>query len=151
MKRQKLPSKKQLTLEEVAAKYGVTDGATFQWKKQMIVMGLPWTWEGIEKFKDINRAQPGGEMADIKKQKLQKEVERLDIKIQRERAELVLAAEVQEAFTRILSIWCSEIDALVNDLPGQIGGLSENEMLPKLKSRGEMLKRNAGQAISMLP
>jgi len=36
-------------------------------------------------------------------------------------------------------------------LPGQIGGLSENEMLPKLKSRGEMLKRNAGQAISMLP
>ena len=151
MKRQKLPSKKQLTLEEVAAKYGVTDGATFQWKKQMIAMGLPWTWEGIEKFKDIKRAQPAGELADIKKQKLQKEVERLDIKIQRERAELVLAAEVQEAFTRILSIWCSEIDALVNDLPGQIGGLSENEMLPKLKSRGEMLKRNAGQAISMLP
>jgi hypothetical protein len=151
MGRQKLPSKKQLTLEEVAAKYGVTDGATFQWKKQMITMGLPWTWEGIEKFKDIKRAQPVGELADIKKQKLQKEVERLDIKIQRERAELVLAAEVQEAFTRILSIWCSEIDALVNDLPGQIGGLSENEMLPKLKSRGEMLKRNAGQAISLLP
>jgi hypothetical protein len=151
MARQKLPSKKELTLGEVAEKYQVSDAATFAWKKQMRAAGLPWTWEGIEKFKDIKRAQPAGELADIKKQKLQKEVERLDIKIQRERAELVLAAEVQEAFTRILSIWCSEIDALVNDLPGQIGGLSENEMLPKLKSRGEMLKRNAGQAISMLP
>jgi len=151
MARQKLPSKKELTLGEVAEKYQVSDAATFAWKKQMRAAGLPWTWEGIEKFKDIKRAQPVGELADIKKQKLQKEVERLDIKIQRERAELVLAAEVQEAFTRILSIWCSEIDALVNDLPGQIGGLSENEMLPKLKSRGEMLKRNAGQAISMLP
>jgi hypothetical protein len=151
MARQKLPSKKELTLGEVAEKYQVSDAATFAWKKQMRAAGLPWTWEGIEKFKDIKRAQPSGDLADIKRQKLQKEVERLDIKIQRERAELVLAAEVQEAFTRILSIWCSEIDALVNDLPGQIGGLSENEMLPKLKSRGEMLKRNAGQAISMLP
>ena len=151
MGRQKLPSKKELTLAEVAEKYQVSDASTFAWKKQMRAAGLPWTWEGIEKFKEIKRAQPTGDLADIKKQKLQKEVERLDIKIQRERAELVLAAEVQEAFTRILSIWCSEIDALVNDLPGQIGGLSENEMLPKLKSRGEMLKRNAGQAISMLP
>ena len=151
MGRQKLPSKKELTLAEVAEKYQVSDASTFAWKKQMRAAGLPWTWEGIEKFKEIKRAQPTGDLADIKKQKLQKEVERLDIKIQRERAELVLAAEVQEAFTRILSIWCSEIDALVNDLPGQIGGLSENEMLPKLKSRGEMLKRNAGQTISMLP
>jgi hypothetical protein len=151
MARQKLPSKKELTLGEVAEKYQVTDAATFVWKKQMRAAGLPWTWEGIEKFKDIKRAQPSGDLADIKRQKLQKEVERLDIKIQRERAELVLAADVQEAFTRILSIWCSEIDALVNDLPGQIGGLSETDMLPKLKSRGELLKRNAGQAISLLP
>jgi len=150
MGRQKLPSKKQITLEEVAAKYGVTDGATFQWKKQMITMGLPWTWEGIEKFKDIKRAQPVGDMAEMKRQKLQKEVERLDLKIQKERGELVLISEMRETAVRIVSIWCSELDALVGDLPGQLAGLTEAEIQPKLRSRIELLKANAKKGFGAL-
>jgi hypothetical protein len=150
MGQKKLPSKKQITLEEVAQKYGVTDGATFQWKKQMVAMGLPWTWEGIEKFKDLKRQEPSSDMAEMKRQKLQREVQRLDIKIERERGELVPRAEVQEACVRIVSVWCSELDALVADLPGQIGGLSETEMSPKLRSRIELLKRNAKTAFKDL-
>ena len=67
MGRKKLPVKKQLTLQEVATKYQVTDAAVFAWKKQMVTTGLPWTWEGIEKFKDIKRQQPAGDMAEMKR------------------------------------------------------------------------------------
>jgi hypothetical protein len=150
MGRKKLPTKKQITLEEVAAKYGVTDGATFHWKKQMVAAGLPWTWEGIEKFKDIKRQQPAGDMAEMKRQKLQKEVERLDLKIQKERGDLVLISEMRETAVRIVSVWCSELDALVGDLPGQLAGLSEAEIQPKLRSRIELLKANAKEGFATL-
>lgn len=150
MGRKKLPSQKQITLEEVAARYGVTDGATFQWKKQMVAAGLPWTWEGIEKFKDIKHQQPTGDMAEMKRQKLQKEVERLDLKIQKERGELVLVSEMRETAVRIVSVWCAELDALVGDLPGQLAGLSEPEIQPKLRSRIELLKANAKEGFAAL-
>ena len=150
MGRKKLPVKKQLTLQEVATKYQVTDAAVFAWKKQMVTTGLPWTWEGIEKFKDIKRQQPAGDMAEMKRQKLQREVERLDIKIQREKGELVLVSEMRETAARIVSVWCSELDALVGDLPGQLAGLSEAEILPKLRSRVEMLKGAAKEGFAAL-
>ena len=150
MGRKKLPVKKQLTLQEVATKYQVTDAVVFAWKKQMVTTGLPWTWEGIEKFKDIKRQQPAGDMAEMKRQKLQREVERLDIKIQREKGELVLVSEMRETAARIVSVWCSELDALVGDLPGQLAGLSEAEILPKLRSRVEMLKGAAKEGFAAL-
>lgn len=150
MGRKKLPVKKQITLQEVATKYGVTDASVFAWKKQMVTAGLPWTWEGIEKFKEIKRQQPAGDMAEMKRQKLQREVERLDIKIQRERGELVLVSEMRETAARIVSVWCSELDALVGDLPGQLAGLSEAEILPKLRSRVEMLKGAAKEGFAAL-
>lgn len=150
MGRKKLPIKKQITLQEVATKYGVTDASVFAWKKQMVTAGLPWTWEGIEKFKDIKRQQPAGDMAEMKRQKLQREVERLDIKIQREKGELVLVSEMRETAARIVSVWCSELDALVGDLPGQLAGLSEAEILPKLRSRVEMLKGAAKEGFAAL-
>ena len=172
---------KKIAYKEIATHFSVSVGSIQLWEKSGFLREWPieqqekwravhlelrgeqmndkwWTtkWQLREKA-DIDASEQPMALAihatfnEARVAKIRKEVERLEIKIQRERSELVLAAEVQEAFTRILSIWCSEIDALVNDLPGQIGGLSENEMLPKLKSRGEMLKRNAGQAISMLP
>jgi hypothetical protein len=150
MGRKKLPTRKQITLEEAGAKYGVTDAAAFVWKKQMITMGLPWTWEGIEKFKDIKRQQPAGDMAEMKRQKLQKEVERLDLKIQKEKGELVPISEMRETAVRIVSVWCSELDALVGDLPGQLAGLSEPEIQPKLRSRIELLKANAREGFAAI-
>jgi hypothetical protein len=86
----------------------------------------------------------------VRVQKLKREVERLDLKIKRERGELVSKTDIQEACIRIVSVWCSELDALVSDLPGQIGGLSETEMSPKLRSRIELLKRNAKNAFKDL-
>ena len=150
MSSKKLPSNKPLTLVEVAEKYQVTDSGVLKWKKEILRLGMPWTWEGIERYRALQKAEPSADMAEMKRQKLQREVQRLDIKIERERGELVPKAEVQEACVRIVSVWCSELDALVSDLPGQIGGLSETEMSPKLRSRIELLKRNAKTAFKDL-
>lgn len=150
MGRKKLPTEKQLTLDEVGQKYQVTATAVFSWKKQMLAAGLPWTWEGIDRFKEIKSAQPSGDISEMKRQKLQKEVERLDLKIKKERGELVLISEMRETAVRIVSVWCSELDALVGDLPGQLAGLSEPEIQPKLRSRIELLKANAKEGFAAL-
>ena len=82
--------------------------------------------------------------------KLRKEIERLSIIIQREKSELVLSSEVRENATRVVSVWCSELDALVGDLPGQLAGLSEADIQPKLRARIELLKANARHSIEAL-
>lgn len=82
--------------------------------------------------------------------KLRKEIERLSIIIQREKGELVLSSEVRETATRVVSVWCSELDALVGDLPGQLAGLTEADIQPRLRARIELLKANARQSIEAL-
>lgn len=82
--------------------------------------------------------------------KLRKEIERLSIIIAREKGELVLSSEVRETATRVVSVWCSELDALVGDLPGQLAGLTEADIQPKLRARIELLKANARHSIDAL-
>jgi hypothetical protein len=82
--------------------------------------------------------------------KLRKEIERLSIIIGREKGELVSAEEMRETATRVVAVWCSELDALVGDLPGQLAGLTEAEIQPKLRGRIELLKANARDGFSGL-
>jgi hypothetical protein len=79
-------------------------------------------------------------LAETRTEKLRREIEHLELKIQRERGDLVAAQTVREQGIRIASIWCSELDAMVSDLPGQVAGLSEAELQPRLKTRIETLK-----------
>ena len=95
-------------------------------------------------------AAPPVDYKEARTAKLQKEIERLDLIIKREKGELVLAAEMRELGTRVVSVWCSELDALVGDLPGQLAGLTEAEIQPKLKSRIELLKANAREGFAGL-
>lgn len=82
----------------------------------------------------------GLSLAETRTEKLRREIEHLELKIQRERGDLVAAQSVREQGMRIASVWCSELDAMVSDLPGQVAGLSEAELQPKLKARIETLK-----------
>ena len=82
--------------------------------------------------------------------KLRKEIERLSIIIAREKGELVPVDEVRETATRVVSVWCSELDALVGDLPGQLAGLTEADIQPRLRSRIELLKANARQSVEAI-
>lgn len=92
----------------------------------------------------------GMSFQETRTMKLRKEIERLSIIIQREKGELVLSSEVRETATRVVSVWCSELDALVGDLPGQLAGLTEADIQPRLRARIELLKANARQSIEAL-
>jgi hypothetical protein len=59
--------------------------------------------------------------------------------------------QVVEETIRVVATWCAEIDALVNDLPGQLAGLTETEIQPKLRSRLELLKLNARASFEHYP
>jgi hypothetical protein len=95
-------------------------------------------------------AEPVLDYKEARTQKLAKEIERLSIIIGREKGELVPAAEMRETATRVVSVWCSELDALVGDLPGQLAGLTEAQIQPKLRSRIELLKANAREGFNSL-
>lgn len=100
--------------------------------------------------KPAKTADGGMSYQEARTSKLAKEIERLSIIIQREKGELVLASEVRETATRVVSVWCSELDALVGDLPGQLAGLTEADIQPRLRARIELLKANARQSIEAL-
>lgn len=100
--------------------------------------------------KPAKTAAPPVDYKEARTAKLQKEIERLDLIIQREKGELVLADEMRETATRVVAVWCSELDALVGDLPGQLAGLTEAEIQPKLRSRIELLKANAREGFAAL-
>ena len=95
-------------------------------------------------------AEPVLDYKEARTQKLAKEIERLSIIIGREKGELVPVVEMRETATRVVSVWCSELDALVGDLPGQLAGLTEADIQPKLRARIELLKANARQGFASL-
>ena len=143
----------ELTLEEVAAHFGVSRPGALRWKRSMAKAGLPWTTiEGIQKWRDSKEQQATpNDINGVKKQKLEREVRRLDIKIAEDEKRLVPVEQVVEETIRVVAIWCAELDALVNDLPGQLAGLTETEIQPKLRSRLELLKLNARASFEHYP
>ena len=100
--------------------------------------------------KPAKTAEPVLDYKEARTQKLAKEIERLSIIIAREKGELVPVDEVRETATRVVSVWCSELDALVGDLPGQLAGLTEADIQPRLRSRIELLKANARQSVEAI-
>ena len=123
------------------------------WRKAYIadrVVEPPLAKPKSDAAKPAKTAEPVLDYKEARTQKLAKEIERLSIIIQREKAELVLASEVRETATRVVSVWCSELDALVGDLPGQLAGLTEADIQPRLRSRIELLKANARQSVEAL-
>jgi hypothetical protein len=164
--------------KQIADRYGVSRGAVQGWERRGL--NREWNWEKIEEWRAVHSAgrvvipqqkpaepevkpatvaeKPSAETVisqtagfqETRTAKLRKEIERLDLIIKREKGELVLVTEVQEAATRVVAVWCSELDALVGDLPGQLAGLTEAEMQPKLRARIELLKANAREGFSNL-
>ena len=164
--------------KQIAERYGVSRGAVQGWEKRGL--NREWTWEKIEEWRAVHSAgrvvippqkpatpepaptqkqeKPTAEVVisqaagfqETRTAKLRKEIERLDLIIKREKGELVPVVEMRETATRVVSVWCSELDALVGDLPGQLAGLTEAEIQPKLRSRIELLKANAREGFSSL-
>ena len=142
----------ELTLEQVAEHYELSRPGVLRWKRAMAKLGLPWTsFEIIDKWREskAKEATPG-DINSVKKQKLEREVKRLDLKIAVDEGRLIERDSVKDTCTRIAAVWCSELDALVGDLPGQLAGLAEADIQPKLRARIELLKRNATESFAAL-
>jgi len=166
--------------KQIAERYGVSRGAVQGWEKRGLNRAWTWEkieeWRAVHSAGRVvipptKPATPDPAPASSPKvekptaeavisqaagfqetrtAKLRKEIERLDLIIKREKGELVLADEMRETATRVVSVWCSELDALVGDLPGQLAGLTEAEIQPKLRSRIELLKANAREGFASL-
>jgi hypothetical protein len=142
----------ELTLEQVAEHYELSRPGVLRWKRAMAKLGLPWTsFEIIDTWREskAKEATPG-DINSVKKQKLEREVKRLDLKIAVDEGRLIERDSVKDTCTRIAAVWCSELDALVGDLPGQLAGLAEADIQPKLRARIELLKRNATESFAAL-
>ena len=161
---------KRASYAKVAKHFGVSTSSVQFWEKQGF--DRDWSTEEQEtwrkaytkdriveppllrkKMEALDPAKPAEPVLDYKEartQKLAKEIERLSIIIGREKGELVPAVEMRETATRVVSVWCSELDALVGDLPGQLAGLNESDIQPKLRARIELLKANARQGFASL-
>jgi len=127
---------KKLSQAAIAESLGISQQAV----NKLIAKGLPVTT--LREAKVWYTAFHCGEGADIKevrRQKLQREVERLDIKIKRERGELVLATQVAEEAQMIGAILSSEGQAMISDLRGQLAGLDEITIGERLTARWTQL------------
>jgi transcriptional regulator with XRE-family HTH domain len=150
--------RKRLTQMEAAKLLGVAQSTIVTWER--IGLDLNGTDEAICNWAADKRSNPdsqsrktigdsnlntaqrtaGFDYAQTRTEKLKREIERLEIKIKREKGELISAQEVRETGVRIASVWCAELDAMVSDLPGQLAGLAEADIQPRLKARIEALK-----------
>ena len=155
---------------KVAKHFGVSTSSVQFWEKQGFdrdwsteqqeawrktytadrIVEPPLLRKKLEALNPAKTAEPVLDYKEARTQKLAKEIERLSIIIGREKGELVPVVEMRETATRVVSVWCSELDALVGDLPGQLAGLTEADIQPKLRARIELLKANARQGFAGL-
>lgn len=161
---------KRASYNKVAKHFGVSTSSVQFWEKQGFdrdwsteqqeawrktytadrIVEPPLLRKKLEALNPAKTAEPVLDYKEARTQKLAKEIERLSIIIGREKGELVPVVEMRETATRVVSVWCSELDALVGDLPGQLAGLTEADIQPKLRARIELLKANARQGFAGL-
>lgn len=107
---------------------------------KLVAKGMPTqTVERAKEWYEVWRQREGSDINAVRKEKLQREVERLDLKIKRERGELVAATQVAEEAQQIAAVLCSEGQAMISDLRGQLAGLDEVAIGERLLARWTQL------------
>ncbi len=71
----------------------------------------------------------------VREQKTLREIELLEIKIEKVRGELVSRAEMRELSQKVGALLESELAALAQDLPGQLAGADEVTIRERLEAR----------------
>ena len=137
---------KQLSQEAIAKAIGITQQAV----NKLIGKGLPTTTlrEAKAWYAAFKRNE-GTDINEVRKQKLQREVERLDLKIKHEKGELVLASQVAEESQMIAAILSSEGQAMISDLRGQLAGLDEITIGERITARWTQLLQRTQQRLGL--
>ena len=86
----------------------------------------------------------------LKDQKLAKEVELLDLKVQQQRGELVSRAEIREVGQRVGALIVAELAALANDAPGQLAGADEATIRERLEARHVVFVNRLREAVGQI-
>ena len=121
------------TTRELAAHYGVSHVAIIKWGKA----GCPLSSIAeIDAWRAAQLATKSPEnLTDAKLRKTLLECERLDMDVQRIRRELISVTAASESNQTIAAILCSEGQAMISDLRGQLAGLDEVTIGDRLTSR----------------
>jgi len=121
------------TTRELAAHYGVSHVAVVKWGKA----GCPLTSiEEIDAWRAAQLQSKAPEnLTDAKLRKTLLECERLEMEVQRVRRELISVTAASEANQTIAAILCSEGQAMISDLRGQLAGLDEVTIGERLTAR----------------
>jgi hypothetical protein len=117
--------------------------------------GMPRT--SLEAALEWRAAQPtiqsvakSASIAEARLAKLNAETERIEFKTAVEKAEYLRIDEVREAATSIGSVLVAELNALANDLPGHLAGLSEIQIRDRLLVRLDLLVTKARTKLDAL-
>lgn len=132
---------KPLTQAQVARRYGVTISAICQ----QVKAGMPLTnWEAVEEWR-ANTTQPKSNspsLAEARLAKLKAETERIELKLQIDKGEMIRKSDVADGATAAMAAMSAELMAMMNDLPGQLVGLAEIGIRDKLGARIDLLLAN---------
>jgi predicted transcriptional regulator len=117
---------------------------------KLVAKGMPV--ESVQRARewyDVWKVREGADINVVRKHKLQREVERLDIKIKKEKGELVLASQVAEESQMIAAILSSEGQAMISDLRGQLAGLDEITIGERITARWTQLLQRTQQRLGL--
>ena len=126
--------------EAIGNAWGISKQAVAKWVK----MGCPTSSiEAATKWRDeYLQASGKAAPATLNEARLEKtllESERIRVRLQQDRGELVEIAVVREAGIRIGAMLSAKGDALVNDSAGALAGLDEANVTKKLSPRVQLM------------
>ena len=125
-----------ITHQSIGDAWGISKQAVAKWVK----LGCPTTSiEEATKWRD-EYLNASGKIApktlnDARLEKTLLESERIRVRLQQDRGELVEIAKVKESGIKIGSIFTAKMAALVNDASGALAGLDEATLRKKLNDR----------------
>lgn len=133
------------TSAQYAADYGVTQRTITNWRKK------GWPLDDPAKTNQLIQLNEPGDadqeiseamsLADARKKKLLLECERLQIKRDTERGELMLIADARDEVVKVSAAFNGAIDMLEGELPGLLEGLTATQIRNKLKPYAKQLRK----------
>jgi len=145
----------EVTVEILTEVFGITKRRVQELAKEGIVKkashGKYLLWESVKNYilflKKSDTANVGSDAAsgvdesapEMKRRKLVLECARLDVRLQAEKGKLIDIATAAEATQTIASVLCSEGQAMISDLRGQLAGLDEITIGERMTARWTQL------------
>jgi hypothetical protein len=138
----------ELTLEVVAEHFGMSRAGVLRWKRTMAQAGLPWTsLDQIQAWRESQEKKiKPNDINASRKAKLEREIERLDLMIAKEKGEMISRASVREACVRIGAALAASLASMCNDLPGLMAGKSEVEIRDAVVPRVAAMQEQFNEA-----